>query len=80
MSKLLSTTDIGARFGVSSATIHNRIADGSFPKPDETNGRKRYWTVATVNAWKAKNRDLLKTMTRRSGSRVKAKSKKKKAA
>lgn len=77
---MLTTTEVAEKLGVSAVTIHNRIAAGSFPEPDETNGRKRLWEVATVNAWKKENRDLLKSITRRSASRVKVKAKAKKKA
>lgn len=78
--KLLNTADVAEKIGVSSVTIHRRIEDGSFPKPDQVDGRRRLWEASTIVSWKAANRDLLKTMTRRGAGRTKNKKNNKRAA
>ena len=40
-----------ARGCKSRTTIWNEIRDGSFPPPDLTRKRIRYWRASTVRAW-----------------------------
>jgi predicted DNA-binding transcriptional regulator AlpA len=47
---LLRTGDVLGLVSISHSTLHQRIKDGAFPKPDGNDGRN-FWFTATIKAF-----------------------------
>jgi prophage regulatory protein len=48
---ILRLPDVKARTGLSRTTIHNRVVDGSFPKPIKIGLRAIGWLESDINKW-----------------------------
>ncbi len=48
---ILSIKDVTAKTSLCRASIYNRIAQGSFPKPIRLGARRVGWRESAVNEW-----------------------------
>lgn len=48
---LIKRVEVEAATGLSRATLHRRVRDGSFPKPISVGGRSIRWLVSEIDSW-----------------------------
>jgi predicted DNA-binding transcriptional regulator AlpA len=55
--EVISRTDLLTLLEIPTQTLHYRIKENGFPKPVRIEGKKQWFSVSDVNAWRRKNKD-----------------------